>query len=95
MAVSLVAIMQADHYEAQQYSYGWHKFYSYLFPKRKEMANIDVQKKKSNPWPLIIILILALAVAGYFIWRNGQQQNAGTTTTTDSTITRNDTTTTP
>ena len=59
------------------------------------MANIDVQKKKSNPWPLIIILILALAVAGYFIWRN-QQQNAGATTpTNDSTVTRNDTTTTP
>jgi hypothetical protein len=60
------------------------------------MANIDVQKKKSNPLPWIIILILALAVAGYFIWRNSQQPNgSGTTTTIDSTINRTDTITTP
>lgn len=60
------------------------------------MANIDVQKKKSNPLPWIIILILALAVAGYFIWRNSQQPNGiGTTTTTDSTNVRTDTMTTP
>ena len=56
------------------------------------MANIDVQKKKSNPLPWIIITIVILAVIGYLIWRNMQQPAATNNTTSDTTITtRSDT----
>ena len=57
------------------------------------MANIDVQKKKSNPLPWIIITIVILAVVGYLIWRNMQQPAATNNTTSDTTVTtRTDTT---
>jgi hypothetical protein len=57
------------------------------------MANIDVQKKKSNPLPWIIITIVILAVVGYLIWRNMQQPAATNNTASDTTITtRTDTT---
>jgi ABC-type antimicrobial peptide transport system permease subunit len=56
------------------------------------MANIDVQKKKSNPLLWIILTLLILAVVGYLIWRNTQQPVANTTTTSDTTVnTRTDT----
>ena len=57
------------------------------------MANIDVQKKKSNPLPWIIITLLILAVVGYFVWRNMQQPVATNNAASDTTITtRSDTT---
>jgi predicted negative regulator of RcsB-dependent stress response len=57
------------------------------------MANIDVQKKKSNPLPWIIITIVILAVVGYLIWRNMQQPAATNNTASDTTVTtRSDTT---
>jgi len=56
------------------------------------MANIDVQKKKSNPWPWIILLLILAAIAGYFIWRNSNEEAVITTPNTDSTINRTDTT---
>lgn len=34
------------------------------------MANIDVQKKKSNPLPLILLALLVLGIIGYLVWRN-------------------------
>lgn len=34
------------------------------------MANIDVQKKKSNPLPLILLALLVLGMVGYLVWRN-------------------------
>ena len=40
------------------------------------MANIDVQKKKSNPLPWIILILVIVAVAGYLYWRN--MDNNGT-----------------
>ncbi len=53
------------------------------------MANIDVQKKKANPLPWILLVLVILAIAGYFLWRN--MDNQGTldtgTTTTDTTVT--------
>ena len=51
------------------------------------MANIDVQKKKSNPLPWIIITIVILAVVGYLIWRNMQQPAATNNTISDTTVT--------
>ena len=59
---------------------------------RKEMANIDVQKKRSNPLPWVILLILILAVVGYFIWRNYNTTATAGTTTTDTTTIQTDTT---
>ncbi len=58
------------------------------------MANIDVQKKRSNPLPWILLLLVALAIAGYFIWRNTNNTAAATSTTdsTTSTTTTTDTT---
>ena len=57
------------------------------------MANIDVQKKKSNPLPWIIITIVILAVIGYLIWRNMQQPAATNNAASDTTVTtRSDTT---
>ncbi len=56
------------------------------------MANIDVQKKKSNPLPWILLLLLIAAIAGYFIWRNMNNPAGTAATTTDTTITRSDTT---
>ena len=43
------------------------------------MANIDVQKKKTNPLPWIILVLIILAVVGYFAWRN-LNNPAGTAT---------------
>lgn len=51
------------------------------------MANIDVQKKKSNPLPLILIALLVLGIIGYLVWRNGANDGAENRTaplTTDS-----------
>lgn len=57
------------------------------------MANIDVQKKKSNPWPWIILLLILAAIIGYFIWRNSNEEAViAAPATSDSTITRPDTT---
>jgi flagellar basal body-associated protein FliL len=56
------------------------------------MANIDVQKKKSNPIVWIILVILILAVAGYFVWRNMNNTAATGAGTTDSTQVNTDTT---
>ena len=50
------------------------------------MANIDVQKKKSNPLPWILLVLVILAIAGYFIWRNTNNQGTLGTGTTDTTI---------
>ena len=56
------------------------------------MANIDVQKKNSNPLPWIIITIVILAVIGYLIWRNMQQPAATNNAASDTTVTtRSDT----
>lgn len=56
------------------------------------MANIDVQKKKSNPALWILLVILILAIVGYFIWRNYNKGAVAGTTATDTTI-QTDTTT--
>lgn len=57
------------------------------------MANIDVQKKKSNPWPWIILLLILAAIIGYFIWRNSNEEAViNAPANTDSTIDRMDTT---
>ena len=57
------------------------------------MANIDVQKKKSNPLPWILLVLVILAVVGYLLWRNmdkneavGTGNNADTTTMTTDTL---------
>ena len=56
------------------------------------MANIDVQKKKSNPLPLILLVLAILAVVGYLVWRNMDNNGAvGTGNNTDTTITTTDT----
>lgn len=50
------------------------------------MANIDVQKKKSNNLPLLLLLgLLALAVIGYLVWRNGVADGTENRNLTDST----------
>jgi len=46
------------------------------------MAELDVQRKKSNPWPWIILALLILGIIGYLVWRNSNDNNAGTTDTT-------------
>jgi lipopolysaccharide export system protein LptC len=56
------------------------------------MANIDVQKKKSNPLPWIILAILILAAVGYFVWRNMNNGAATGVGANDSTQVRTDTT---
>lgn len=56
------------------------------------MANIDVQKKKSNPLPWILLVLVILAIAGYFIWRNMNNRGTLGTGTTDTTTIRTDTT---
>ena len=48
------------------------------------MANIDVQKKKSNPLLWILLLLLAAAVVGYFIWRNTNNPAGEGTPATDT-----------
>jgi len=55
------------------------------------MANIDVQKKKSNPLPWIILIILILAAVGYFVWRNMNNTAATGTVINDSTQVSTDT----
>ena len=50
------------------------------------MANIDVQKKKTNPLPWIILVLLILAIVGYFAWRN-MNNPAGTATDNADTTT--------
>jgi predicted negative regulator of RcsB-dependent stress response len=56
------------------------------------MANIDVQKKKSNPLPWILLVLVILAIAGYFIWRNMENREAmGTGNGADTITTRVDT----
>ena len=72
------------HYSSKS---GWHKFYSRSYKlNRTEMANIDVQKKKSNPALWILLVILILAIVGYFIWRNYNKGAVAGTTATDTTI---------
>jgi hypothetical protein len=56
------------------------------------MANIDVQKKKSNPLPWIILAILILVAVGYFVWRNMNNTAATGVRTNDSTQVSTDTT---
>ena len=56
------------------------------------MANIDVQKKKSNPLPWIILVILILAAVGYFVWRNMNNTATTVVRTNDSTQVSTDTT---
>ena len=57
--------------------------------KEKAMANIDVQKKKSNNLPLLLLLgLLALAIIGYLVWRNNNGvagDDINTPVVTDST----------
>ena len=51
------------------------------------MANLDVQRKKKSPLPWILLTLVILAIAGYLIWRqynNNQTGNTTTTTTQDS-----------
>lgn len=56
------------------------------------MANIDVQKKKSNPLPWILLVLVILAVAGYLVWRNmNGTASMNNTTTNDTTEVRTDT----
>lgn len=50
------------------------------------MANIDVQKKKSNPLPWIILALLILAVVGYLVWRNMNDPDDDATTTDTTTV---------
>ena len=55
------------------------------------MANIDVQKKKSNPLPWILLVLVILAVVGYLIWRNIDNNGAVGTGNTDTTTITTDT----
>ena len=56
------------------------------------MANIDVQKKKTNPLPWIILVLLILAVVGYLAWRNMNNPAGTVTNNADTTTTVTDTT---
>jgi lipopolysaccharide export system protein LptC len=56
------------------------------------MANIDVQKKKTNPLPWIILVLLILALVGYFVWRNMNTPAGTVTNNADTTKVITDTT---
>jgi len=56
------------------------------------MANIDVQKKKTNPLPWIILVLLIVALVGYFVWRNMNKPAGAATDNTDTTTIITDTT---
>jgi hypothetical protein len=52
------------------------------------MANLDVQRKKKSPLPVILLILVILAIAGYFIWNQYNKQKTinpePITNTTDS-----------
>lgn len=52
------------------------------------MATLDVQRKKKSPLLWILLTLLVLAIVGYFLWRQYNDQNAVTSLTTQDSINR-------
>jgi hypothetical protein len=59
--------------------------------KKGTMAQLDVQKKKSNPLPWILLALLVLGIIGYLIWRNSNNADDTVAPATYDSTNRTDT----